>query len=149
MVSSSVNPPGFERWWSCYPNRTEKARALAIWRGKRPNIAGLKVDHEPLTDQIIKAVERQTRWRAEAKTGEFRPAWKGAATWLYNGCYEDEVVLRAEAGPTKLAECDRHQEALLRKWAIEEDPSLEHEFIGDDRMRRAMYRQLKRLRGEP
>jgi hypothetical protein len=88
-------PLGFTRWWQVYPNRTDKQRALSLWCGRKPLVGGDKQDLEPLSDKICAAVEAQRKWRVNAGPNEFRPEWKGAATWLYNGCWQDDVGEKA------------------------------------------------------
>jgi hypothetical protein len=73
----------FETFYAAYPNKKAKMAAWERWskmNGVRPNI-----------DAILTAIQSQIEWRANAKKGEFRPEWKHPATWLGNGCWDDEV----------------------------------------------------------
>jgi hypothetical protein len=72
----------FEIFYAAYPNKKAKMAAWDRWlkmNGIRPNI-----------EVILGAIQRQIDWRADAKKGEFRPEWKHPATWLRNGCWDDE-----------------------------------------------------------
>lgn len=111
-------PPGFQRWWAAYPNTAEKARALAIWTGRKPMADGEKRSLEPETDAIVRAVQRQQQWRDQAREGEFRPAWKGAATWLFNRCWEDGSADESARPPT-LDDLSREQRDALWRACVE------------------------------
>ena len=62
----------------------------------------------PDIDVILAAIQNQVEWRTSAKKGEFRPEWKHPATWLGDGCWEDEST----GGPEQI---DLLADAMERK----------------------------------
>jgi hypothetical protein len=70
-------------FYSAYPRRIAKDEAYKAWNkrnGSRPEI-----------DVLLSAIKNQSEWRNNAN-GEFRPEWKHPATWLNQGCWDDEVT---------------------------------------------------------
>lgn len=70
-------PPGFERWWTAYPNKIGKDKAAESWR---------KRNLEPLAEEIIAGLER-TRNHVTRDGGKWVPL---PATWLNQGRWKDE-----------------------------------------------------------
>ena len=74
----------FLLFYEAYPNKKAKKAAWERWakmNGSRPDI-----------DILLTAIKNQIEWRTSAKKGEFRPEWKHPATWLSNGCWDDETT---------------------------------------------------------
>lgn len=73
----------FDRFWKAYPNRVGKVKA---------HEAFIKALGTVTADRMIEAIEAQIRDRElKARRKQFVPAWKHPATWLNQGCWDDEV----------------------------------------------------------
>lgn len=71
----------FLEFWSAYPSKIGKDAAWKAW-SKRNGI-------RPHIETILSAIQNQKAWREKAG-GAFRPMWKNPATWLNQGCWDDE-----------------------------------------------------------
>jgi len=71
----------FLKFYSAYPRKIAKTAAYKKWVSLNNKL--------PPLDNILLAIEKQKEWRRNAN-GEFRPDWKHPATWLNQGCWEDE-----------------------------------------------------------
>lgn len=79
---------GFDAFWQSYPRKKAKHAALKAWKRINPN--------EQLHADILSAVERAKTsddWLRDQ--GRYIPH---PATWLNDGCWEDEVAVHAD-GP--------------------------------------------------
>jgi hypothetical protein len=90
----------FLKFYSEYPNKKEKQKAYKKWNTLK------KEKKLPSLDNILSSIQQQKRWRQNAN-GEFRPEWKHPATWLNNGCWDDE--------------CETSKKILTGKDALEWD----------------------------
>lgn len=73
----------FEKFWSLYPNRKDKAKAKAKFKAIKPD--DLKFQ------KIMRGLTNQIKWRENAN-GNFRPEWKLPTTWLNGENWEDELT---------------------------------------------------------
>jgi len=76
----NIYSPNFEIFWKSYPNKSGKSAALKSWQ-KRKDLPELEI--------ILQAIKKQIEWRKNS-AGKFRPEWKNPATWINQGCWEDE-----------------------------------------------------------
>lgn len=78
------NRKEFDVFISTYPKPISKKAALEKWKKliKNNELPGLHI--------VLSAIKKQIAWRDNAN-GEFRPEWKHPATWLNQGCWEDEI----------------------------------------------------------
>lgn len=75
----------FDLFYQHYPIKKAKQAALRAFLKLKPDL--------PLTQELINAVEAQnTEREIKIKHGLFVPEWKHPATWLNQGCWEDEVL---------------------------------------------------------
>jgi len=80
----------FDRFWSAYPRKVGKGRALQVW--KRQNL-------DNLLDQILSTLSWQVhsnQWRSEG--GKFIPH---PTTWLNGKCWLDEPLGRKQSAVVK------------------------------------------------
>lgn len=76
-----IPPKGFDEFWEAYPKRKGKQAALRAWK-KAIKIAD--------ADTLIEAVKKQCFWEQWTRdNGQFIP---NPATWLNQGCWEDEIT---------------------------------------------------------
>jgi hypothetical protein len=81
-------PLDFERWWSAYPRKVGKRKALETWKRLR------KKRELPSTDDLVAATERMAKspdWTREG--GQYIPH---PTTWLNRGGWEDQPCEGAE-----------------------------------------------------
>jgi len=78
----------FEVFWKAYPNKKGKGGAKIKWDALK------KAKKLPNIQKLMHSIKIQTIWRNNAKQGEFRPEWKHPATWLHQGCWDDEVEVQ-------------------------------------------------------
>jgi hypothetical protein len=73
-------PPGFDRFWTAYPRKTAKPKALQAFVKLRPD--------EALLSAILAAIAVQATWEQWTKDGgQFIPH---PATWLNGRRWEDQ-----------------------------------------------------------
>jgi hypothetical protein len=76
-----------ESFWPAYPIKKSKKKAQALWEslstsGKLPELS-----------EILSAIESQKVEKEKLlDAGKFCPEWKHPTTWLYQGCWEDEII---------------------------------------------------------
>ncbi len=73
----------FEKFWSIYPNRKDKAKAKAVFKKIKPDDIKFQ--------KILRGLNSQIEWRKNAN-GNFRPEWKLPTTWLNGENWEDEIA---------------------------------------------------------
>jgi hypothetical protein len=74
----------FEKFYSAYPKREAKKKALDAWVKLHPD--------KDLQQIILSAIEKQKIHKDGLKSrNEFCPEWPMPATWLNQGRYEDEI----------------------------------------------------------
>ncbi len=103
--------PGFQKFWSSYPNKKGKDAAWKVWKKRKPDAA--------LTDRIVEAIERQKSWPAWTKDGgQFIPH---PSTWLNQGRWDDEEadVLMRGAYPQPV------RRAVIQGTSCQHDPRCE------------------------
>lgn len=72
----------FALFYSAYPIKRSKKKAFEAWKKTKPDI-----------DVCLKAIENQKIEKQKLKEAkEFCPGWKNPATWLNQGCWEDEII---------------------------------------------------------
>lgn len=81
--------PEFEAFWSAYPAEGRKAKAGAwkAWKKLKPS--------QELQLRMVAAIEGQIEHRATIRSSDpkaFIPCWKHCATWINNGCWNDELA---------------------------------------------------------
>ena len=81
----------FDEFWSAYPRKVDKKRALKVWEKLKPS--------KELADTILGAVEKQRQAKEQKQTmGEFVPEWPHPTTWLNGERWEDEVINPKDSG---------------------------------------------------
>lgn len=108
VTSLAAASMSFDRFWSAWPVRKARVKALMAWRQLKPDAA--------LADAIVAAVERQKAcedWLRDG--GRFIPH---AATWLRGRRWEDDLAPPAAAySADELAVIDAYNAALgARGW---------------------------------
>lgn len=83
---SNSYPPEFEAFWQAYPRRISKKEAFRAY--SRAIHEG--ADHE----KILAGVAAYKKWRSGSG---WRPEPKHPATWLNQGCWDDEYDVVEEA----------------------------------------------------
>ena len=74
----------FEKFWSLYPQKNSKQKAMEAFQTLQPN-------DERLT-QILTALQQQIDASdALQAQGQWMPKWKFPANWLAQHCWEDEI----------------------------------------------------------
>lgn len=74
----------FSKFWDSYPVKIGKDAAWQSWQQRL---------HEmPSIAEVLKCIDNQKKWRDEAGKDEFRPGWKNPATWINQGCWNDEIT---------------------------------------------------------
>jgi len=76
----------FEKFYSAYPLKKAKQAAYNSWLKQKPNLQSCLI---AISSQIDEKLELR-------KTGKFCPEWKHPATWLNQGCWEDETNIQPE-----------------------------------------------------
>lgn len=72
----------FLNFYSAYPIKKAKEAALKAWQKAKPDL-----------DTCLKAIESQKLEKKKLKeAGQFCPEWKHPATWINQGCWEDEPI---------------------------------------------------------
>ncbi len=91
----------FEQFWTAYPRRTGKGKAIEMWLRIKPQT-------EEMLKHIIESVERHKacdQWQKDG--GQFIPH---PSTWLHQTRYEDEPeagqVIKPQRKTKKCAACD-------------------------------------------
>ncbi len=80
----SESNPDFERFYSAYPKREAKKRAIQIWERINPD--------SNLLETILSAIEKQKIHKAHLKeSGQFCPEWPQPGVWLNNERWTDEI----------------------------------------------------------
>ena len=107
----------FETFWKSYPNKSGKSAALKSWQ-KRKDLPDIEI--------ILQAIENQTEWRKNSG-GRFRPEWKNPATWINQGCWEDECDPHYGVNNGRAQQsngmADIEQE-ILREWNLKNSEQL-------------------------
>jgi len=76
----------FLKFYSCYPLKKSKQKAFQSWTKQNPDL-----------QTCLLAIEKQiTEKRVLREKGKFYPEWKHPATWLNQGCWEDETNTEPE-----------------------------------------------------
>jgi len=82
----------FEEFYSKYPKKIDKKKALAAFNKIKPDDLKFK--------RIMRGLEKQIDWRNSAR-GQFIPEWKHPTTWLNGDNWDDampqEKVISAQA----------------------------------------------------
>ena len=74
----------FEKFWSLYPQKNSKQKAMEAFQTLQPNDA--------LLTQILTALQQQIdACDALQAQGQWMPKWKFPANWLAQHCWEDEI----------------------------------------------------------
>jgi len=72
----------FEKFYNTYPIKKSKKKAFEAWIKIKPDL-----------DICLAAIKSQKMEKQKLKEAfEFCPAWKHPATWLNQGCWEDEII---------------------------------------------------------
>jgi hypothetical protein len=86
----------FLTFYQKYPLKKSKQKAWLAWKRSKPDL-----------EVCLKAIEAQGSEREKLKkAGQFCPEWKYPATWINQGCWEDEMVS---------TEAEDEREAFLRR----------------------------------
>lgn len=87
---SSLNPESlikhFDVFWDKYPLKKDKKKCKGKWLTEDMAMT------EEKFNAIMKGLERQIEWRANAGKDEFIAEWKYPFTWLHNESWEDETI---------------------------------------------------------
>ncbi len=81
--------PAFLEFYEAYPKKAGRDEAWKAWQ-KRARDKEL-----PPLETILKAIEDQKAWRANAAPGDFRPEWKDPVRWIKYGCWADETETKS------------------------------------------------------
>jgi hypothetical protein len=76
----------FSRFWSVFPRKVGKKKALFEWMKLRPD--------NNLTEHIILSITKQIKWKKQQEIkGAFVPEFQDGERWIKNERYNDEVTL--------------------------------------------------------
>lgn len=99
----------FEIFYEKYPIKKGKQAAQKAWVKQKPNL-----------DVCLKAIELQKDEKRKLKdAGEFCPEWKYPATWINQGCWDDEIIKTEAAAASEGERNFVTTEDLHAKWESE------------------------------
>jgi len=91
IVKTKKQCTNFENFWSAYPMKKGKKKALEIWQRLK------KKNELPEIKTILSAIKNQKSEKEYLKSnGKFCPEWKNPTTWLNQGCWDDEVETQSD-----------------------------------------------------
>ena len=97
----------FQIFWNVWPNKVGKDAALKSWQ-KRKDLPELEI--------ILAAIQKQIDWRNNSH-GRFRPEWKNPATWINQGCWDDECDPGyGSSAPTKNNPMTQIEQEIIAEW---------------------------------
>ena len=87
---SRVSP--FEFWYDLYPKKSGKVEAERRWKKITPDDARAREMVEAIRAQIKNRAQVEQHNASTRGEGIFLAPWKNPATWLNQGCWDDDLI---------------------------------------------------------
>lgn len=116
----------FEKFWQCYPQRRDQAKAWEAFTQLNPD--------ESLFNTIMQALNAQIENRQKRQAGGlWVPNWKNPANWLAQACWKDELMPEAtEKNNANHATNPKKQSPVELLWSACKDGADHFDFNFED-----------------